>query len=450
MESKMDVRHSDADSFLIDEERLEKLCVSVARQNNELARRVGQDERIRPSELMDLYYAQRGRCAISGVPLEYHEGMKHHRRIQLDHIVEKRARAAIDGVINGRSPYQFGKIACITNVQWVCRFANMIKEYVRSAGVDYEQCLSAMLAQSRERFPIRSAAVFLGSSGAREFREQQIKKILADNPHVSAAAVCNALAGTTGEAHEATIRREMTELGWRSTRTGVHFNLQKECIMRVVSQHGTAWATRKSFAIAVNNEFALHGLPVISTNYLIDHLAIKCGVAIETKFHRKVRKRRACPGDGRAFVEMLKKNGKDGMMLSACNDWIVDRGIDETDVTQFIDGLIAIGCVYRSSDNNSLIAALTRQEAAKMIGVSKNRLKKWGRMDWAGGLSGPAYIKASSKGRTYYTHEDVDNFIAEREPHWLDLSQSGQRRGCVEGGKLGGRPSGKMLQNAPL
>jgi hypothetical protein len=147
---------------------------------------------------------------------------------------------------------------------------------------------------------------------------------------------------------------------------------------------------------------------------------------------------------------MIKPSGSVGVPNEHCLEWLRERLVDDVFCDEFIEQLISAGSVYRSADNKRIIAALTREEAAQKIGVSKTRLKKWGRMDWAGGVSGPPYIKASSKGRTYYKHDDVDNFIAHREPHSLDLSRCGQRELCVEGGKLGGRPKSKIVQNATL
>lgn len=442
-----DTLHASEPAFLIDEHRLEKLCVSIARQNNELARKLGQVERLSPSELMDLYYAQKGRCALSGLPLEFHDSMKHYRRIQLDHIIEKRAREAEKRVAAGESGYQFGKVACITNVQWVCRFANMIKEYVRSSGADYTCCVNGLSEQCKAGFPLRNNAAFLGNSGKRAFREDLIRRSLADNPNVSAPYVVELLAGTIGESSYQTVVRHMRELGWQAKTDRSRLELQREAIHAAVAKHGCVWASYRDFAQSVNAEFTARGLPAIKATHHVVSMAAKAGITIKTE-RTSTKGRRACPGDGSAFLKLLKLAGPKGMNRDACVDWLKSRHVADSACGEFLDQMMSLGCVYESSDGTHLIAALTRKEAAEKIGVSKNRLKKWGRMDWAGGISGPAYAKASSKGRTYYRHEDVQEFISEREPHHLDLSRCGQRIACVEGGKLGGRPTSQLLQNA--
>ena len=442
-----DALHTTEPSFLIDEHRLEQLCISVATQNNGLARKLRQTERLSPSELMDLYYAQKGRCALTGVPLEYHDSMKHCKRMQLDHIIEKRAREAEKRVIAGESGYQFGKAACITNVQWVCRFANMVKEYVRSSGLEYASLISAMSNQCKDGFPIRRNATFLGHAGRRAFRENVIRDAIEKDASVSPRHVVELLLGTIGEAEYQVVLRNMKELGWKTRRDSSYFELQKEAISAVIASHGNIWLKQSDFVDAVNAKFAAIRLPVIKSKAHIIDLAARCEIFIHTQTTKK-HGRRACPGDGSALLSLLRQEGQKGMSRAACVDWLKSRNVAESTCADFIDQMMTIGCIYKSPDGENLVASLTRKEAAEKIGVSKNRLKKWGTMDWAGGVSGPAYYKASPKGQTYYRHEDIEDFMSEREPHHLDLSQCGQRIACVEGGKLGGRPTSQLSQNA--
>jgi hypothetical protein len=379
------------------------------------------------------------------MPLEYHESLKHYRRVQLDHIVEKRARAAEKALLSGQTATQYGKVACISNVQWVCRFANMIKEYVRSAGFSYKDCIEAMYRQCEADFPLRKSATNLGLKGQRSFRLKVISRTLENNPFATPTEIVEALSGTVGEASYQSVHRLMKEMGWRSKRDHAHFEAQRNAINAVVLESGHEWERRQDFADAVNGAFERTGLPQVSVTR-ISELVSRCGIQIKLKKRRKHRK--PCPGDHVAFLQMLKTHGHVGLDLQSCRQWASDRGFSSEDAEAVFANLTDCGAVYVSSNESSLIASLTRQEAAAQIGVSKNRLKKWGRMDWSGGISGPAYFKASAKGITYYRHEDVESFVRSRGSNELDLSRAGQRECCVHGGKRGGRPR-QVRQHQP-
>lgn len=423
-------------AFIIDEERLAKVCESVARNNNELARSVGQPERLTASELMDLYYAQGGRCALTGCPLEYHESLKHYRRIQLDHIVERKARRVVANAIAGNSPTEYGKIACISNVQWVCRFANWIKEYIRSAGLDYADTVRAMAQHADEGFLLRSGAAHLGAKGKREFREKVVREMLGANRYVTAVEVLNALRGTPGESCYQRVIMTMKQCGWDSSHEIAYMDQRRAVIASVIAKHGVSWSTVKDLAKVVNAGFVDAGMkPLTSCDWIKNEaMAINAGVTFA-----RTRKRNLCQGDKRAFVEWLRKSGEAGHSVEECVDFFESRGIKQDAISEAIASVVHSGAVYEASDEGRLIAALTRDEAAATIGVSPNRLKKWGTRNWDA-LSGPAFTKASDRGRTYYRHEDIRAFSESRNRHALDLSVAGRRESCVAGGSLGGRP----------
>lgn len=424
-------------AFVIDEERLAKLCDSVARNNNELARSVGQPERLTGSELMDLYYAQGGRCALTGCPLEYHESLKHYRRIQLDHIVERKARCVVANAIAGDGPTEYGKIACISNVQWVCRFANWMKEYIRCAGLDYAETVRAMAQHADDGFLLRSNAAYLGAKGKREFREKAVREMLAANKYVTAVEVLNSLRGTPGESCYQRVIMTMKQCGWDSSHEIAYMDQRRAVIASVIAEHGLSWNTVKDLAKVVNAGFVDAGMkPLTSFDWIKNEsMALNAGVT----FARTRKRRNCCQGDKRAFHEWLRESGETGRSIEECVNFFESRAIKPDAASEALDLIIQSGAVYEASDGGRLVAALTRDEAAATIGVSPNRLKKWGTCNWDA-LSGPAFTKASDKGKTYYRHEDIRAFTESRNRHALDLSVAGRREACVAGGSLGGRP----------
>ena len=105
-----------------------------------------------------------------------------------------------------------------------------------------------------------------------------------------------------------------------------------------------------------------------------------------------------------------------------------------------VERLKEIGGIYQDDRQGTLVASLTRQEAAEVIGVVANRLKKFATEKWRTKLIDLPFFKRSEKGVTYYRRDDVAAFKEKRGQHPLDVCVAGQREACVEGGKLGGRP----------
>lgn len=422
---------------LIDYDTMREVCRRAARENNQKAALMGQSERLVASELLDLYFdGQKGLCSISSFSMEYHETRKHPRHIVLDHIVEANWRNALANAIQGGDPYKYGKIACIDNVQWVCNFANQLKESFRQKGFDIASVCRAIADNAEAGFPIRANARHLGLPGRAAFRSNLIREMLAQNKLVSSSAVHEALKGTPGECGYSMVLECMKELGWKTQRDGTYREVREQAIRNVVARCGTTYPTQAEFAELVNKELSGMNVWKNPSRQVIHTTLLGMGIKLvfQSSGHKRT-DRSNCLDDQRACLNWLQSKGDEGASVEETARFLADRRLNDVAIDECISVLLERMCVYRNDDSSRLYASLTRQEAARIIGVSKNALRKW-----AGRLTGPEYMKASAKADTFYRRDVVCKFIADRGHHPLDLAIAGQRLACVRGGSLGGRP----------
>lgn len=420
--------------YLIPEEQVRKIAYGRAHRNNAEAKLVGQPASLKPSELIDLYYRMKGRCAISGFPLEYHDRLTHSRSIELDHIVECKRRRQLSAAVSG-STADGGLIAHIDNVQWVCRFANIMKQQANQQGMDLVAICRAIAEQGENGYPLRSEAAFLGLDGRAEFRRKVILECIESNPVCPASFVTRKLVGTPGEAKEATVRQHMRELGWNDSRRA-YVDFRDEAIRAVVESHGHEWALQSDFREAVRVELLRRGVEKNPAVCWLKKQAKRMGISLV--FGSTMRA--VCAGDKARVLSLLKPAGSSGMQRDEIIRLLSLSGISDVLAHDTINVLLDFGAVYARESDGAIVASMTRQQAAEAIGVSANRLKKWASCSWDGKDAGPPFMKCKSKSLTFYRHEDVEAFIGSRGSHPFDLSVAGQRAACADGGRLGGRP----------
>jgi hypothetical protein len=420
--------------YLIPEEQVRKIAYGRAARNNAEAKLVGQPASLKPSALIDLYYRMKGRCAISGFPLEYHDRLTHPRSIELDHIVECNRRRQLSAAISGDTA-DGGLIAHIDNVQWVCRFANIMKQQANQQGTDLVAICRAIAEQGEDGYPLRSGAGWLGLDGRAEFRRKVILECIKSNPVCPASLVTRKLAGTPGEANEATVRQHMRELGWSDSRPS-YADLRDKAIRSVVKSHGHEWALQSDFREAVRVELLRLGVEKNPAVCWLKKQAKRMGISL--LFGSTMRA--VCAGDKAKLLSLLKPFGSCGMQRGDIFRLLSASGINNDLADATIDALLDFGAVYAREFDGAIVASMTREQAAEKIGVSVNRLKKWACSSWDGKDAGPPFMKSKSKSLTFYRHEDVEAFICSRGSHPFDLSVSGQRIACADGGRLGGRP----------
>lgn len=419
--------------FLVGDADLTRISLSRSRHNNSLAKECGQEEKVCPSELIDLYYSQKGRCSWCTCGLTI-------SNIQLDHIIESQYRSTRAAALRG-DVRQGGKIASIENMQWLCRACNSFKELCKRNGLDMPEYAERMLEQSRLEFPLRKYCDHMGSKGGRSFRASLINECLRDRRSISASEMCKMLAGTPGEASYATVLQHMKELGWEQHKKRSWREDRIEIIKKVADENGLLWASKSELLNELNSRILPERGKGFSWIAWAPEIA-SCGIVFSfTGSSRKAFARTSvCAGDKAAVMSVIKTAGSCGISVEDIKKQSEQRGVPPNLIEEAIECLASEFAIYSRDNNASFVASLDRKQAAKIIGVSWLRLKKWACAEWDGKHAGPPYMKCGNKGLTYYRHEDVIAFVQMRIPHSLDLVAAGRREACVEGGRLGGRP----------
>jgi hypothetical protein len=393
--------------FLISDAEVGRMCSGRARHNNGIANQCGQPQRVTASELRDLYYNAGGRCVMCTDALEIHT-------IQLDHIVEARRRAALSARI-ANEKVEFGAIADISNLQWVCKKCNALKELCRRNGINLTEYVARVADQAATGFPIRANAKHLGARGHAAYRREFILKMIAEDDLVSSRAVHEALNGTPGEACYQTVLEEMKALGWRDQRKGSYREKREAAIRDVVQQHGTHYDTLLQFAELVVTQLKKMGTTKHPAPQIVKETALAMNLAIT--FDR-VQKRLVSPsaGDKAALMEWLRCAGDDGAFEFDIVEMLCKRGLSESSARNLIEEMKQSQIIYQEDASGVFIASLTRQEAANRIGVSKNMLKRWASNEFAGSVASPVFSKGESKKScAWYRRDDVDAFVARRD-----------------------------------
>lgn len=408
--------------FRIDEERLLHICNRKVADLNAAARSAGQSARVSALDLESLYYAQGGRCAITGIPLEdFPNDLKHPYNIRLDHIQNQFRRSTVAAAIAGSEPRSdAGPIASIGNLQWLCHFANGLKEFVRRYGQDFTHVIGLIHEQCADGFPIRSKAVAAGSRASKHtLRKQRLTELFAKNGHeLSAAQAWREFSGTQVEACYQTVRRELKEIGWNGEK---HKRAICDKVLSALAEEakGDVARTKKEWLAIFNERLAKHELNPISVAWL-SHLENCAGQHLPTPRRKVVRP--ASVGEQISVLEYLKTT-QDGEWCVAIETATIRAWFSGWDEIIFQD---AVGQLHHRGkidvwrDEYGVewaCYAYTRKEAAIKIGVSPNRLKKWG-----GQLQcGPPFMKGDTlKSATYYSARTLREFVASRRKTSMD------------------------------
>lgn len=421
-------------AFQLSEADLVKTCRSRASTNNEWAMRLKQEPRITAAELEELYYAQGGRCAISGWPLLLVPGNSAHPfSIQLDHIIDVLRRSSWTSIADGGESVG-GMAADIKNVQWVCKAAHALKTHCASSGLNLRDMCISLGEQAAAGFPIRSSECADTPKRSRLTRRHEVlEKLYAEHgDYLWIMDVMYALNGTDMEVGEHVVRQELKALGWvgRSALTKRRVEIVRSVCSKQFPSMTDAW--RECLPKLEAEELSL-------TFPGFRSLVKQQRIAVDVSEDR-IRSKRISSGDRIAAVNSAKASGDAGITRQSLLNAVVSKGATTDAAERCIDGLLFDGLLYADSQQNTIVASLTRKEVADVIGKSRNRLKKWGSSAFADEPAGPAFFKASPKGKTYYRRDDVAQWLATNHRHPLDLCVAGQRESCVEGGKLGGRP----------
>lgn len=421
--------------FLLSEEVLGGICRKRACTNNAQAATLRQESRVTSQQLADLYYAQGGRCAISGVPLQHFPlNATHPLQITLDHIEKVNRRSSLNAMINGTFD-GCAPLADISNLQWVCREMNVLKEKFHEANVDIRQFAMSFGQQAENGFPIRSSDCGVRPKQDRKSRRiARLKELFETHGHaLSAREVAAVFAGTDMEVHHVTIASELKALGWQ----GRHAITQERLtiIQRVCGRQDPFDTATDAWRHCQEELAKIDGLEMTFMGWR--GFVRQHGVSVRLA---RVDERQVSSGDLATGLQIVRQHGDEGVSQEMLLVTLQNKRIPVSVAERCIERLKEIGGIYQDDRQGTLVASLTRQEAAEVIGVVANRLKKFASEKWRTKLVDLPFFKQSEKGLTYYRRDDVAAFKERRGQHPLDVCVAGQREACVEGGKLGGRP----------
>ena len=427
--------------FGINEQDIERICGTRARQNNNNARLCGESDSLKASDLLDLYYKQAGKCCTCACVLTV-------QSIQLDHIVEVNGRAKLAAFIAGR-PHAFGPTAAIENVQWICRTCNCVKETCRRNGIDLTQYMKAVAAQASEGFPIRKSVVVTGSFKSKSQLRVAVLKQLFEKRRQSLTVreACDAIHGTDYDCCPTLVTRELRRIGWR----GASWRSSQKIavVLEVLASTDGPMKTKTDWWRLANDAMVERinmSICFVRFCQIVDDHGIRLSVLEEAPAYLPptLKLRSPCSLDRASVLAVAKEAGTHGLTKQEIGDKVISPNKPEQIIMAAIDELIDAGRLQQSaSANDKLVYAASSKEAAQIIGVSTTRLKKWASRNWDGLAEKPDFFKASDKpkGHRFYALDKLHAFSESRRKHKLDLSVSGQRQACVDGGKLGGRPA---------
>lgn len=428
--------------FKIDEIDLGKICKSRASLNNGVARDCGQQERLAPSDLAELYYKTGGLCSICTTHLTK-------ENIQLDHIREVNRRSARVAFVAGGEQV-FSPVASINNVQWVCKTCNSFKEFCRRSQVDMATYLRSVLDQCEAGFPIRSGVVI---TGRMEAKKQERKKFLRElfktkGNLLTINEAMDLLQLTEFVCCEALLAKELRSIGWRGAKSRVAAKIS--AINDVVSKFSGPMKTKTDWFRLVKEKTRNSDecrMSFVRFCQIVEENGIDLPISNSAEMYRPVAAscRQPTSADKQAVLAEVRHSHVDGLTKEQIVLAIASMNRPESIVDMAIAELCEIGRLQPSKANpEKLVYGLDRREAAEMLGVSLNRLKKWATRNWDHCAQRPEFFKPydKPKGRCFYAFDLFHQFVLERGKHQLDLGISGQRDECVAGGRLGGRPVG--------
>lgn len=404
----------------ISEENVTRICQNRARHMNSEAMQAGQSNRIQATDLEDLYYKQGGRCATCGVIVEDHGAHKHPKAIRADHIQNVNRRSTFKARACGNEGTG-APIADISNVQWVCHLCNTLKQIVVGAGVDWCDHIANCHGQSSAGFPLRNNADVCGSQSSRRSRRMAwMQEQFAIRGHaLSSGEVIKHFAETELEAHLATYLKELKQIGWCGQRHSAE--LRKQIIQEL---HEQAWAselihagsaekqTAKEWAAEINKAAKeKHGLKPVSS-VRIKQMMYDAGLYFPVAHKCQTQKRKdqwASLALRSAILEIAKDADVDGCGIQELHRKTCERFANEDAVSEELQYLSRIGRLEHIGE--TVFYCLSRSEAAELLGVSPNRLKKW-----ASRGIGPAYLQCATnpKAECFYSVRSLSAFAGAR------------------------------------
>jgi hypothetical protein len=336
----------------------------------------------------------------------------------------------IDGEFQGCAP-----LADISNLQWVCREMNIMKEKFHQAGIDIRAFAVSFGQQADRGFPIRASDCgYRPQYDRKEKRLSHLRELFAKHGNaLSCREVAGIFYGTELEVHHATIAAELKSLGWRGKQAITEERL--EIVRGVCGRQEPFDSLTDAWRQCQQELTQCDGLELTFPGWRA--FTRQHGISVRLA---RVDERQVSSGDLAMAAQIVSQHGDQGLSQEMLLVMLQNKRLPASVAARCIESLKDIGRIYQDDKQGTLVASLTRQEAAEVIGVAANRLKKLATKKWRAQFIDLPFFKKSEKGVTYYRRDDVAAFKVKRGQHQLDVSVAGQRKACVEGGKLGGRP----------
>jgi hypothetical protein len=309
--------------------------------------------------------------------------------------------------------------------------------------------VKAVAAQASQGFPIRKAVVVTGSFKSKSQLRADVLKQLFDQRRQSLTVreACDAIHGTDYDCRPTLVTRELRRIGWR----GASWRSSQKIavVLDVLASTAGPMKTKTDWWRLANDAMVERiNMSVCFVRFcqMVDDHGIQLNVLEEAPAYRPdtIRLRSPCSLDRAAVLAVAKEAGTNGLTKREIGDKVTSPNRPEQIIMAAIDELIETGRLQQSAKaDERLVYAASSKEAAQIIGVSTTRLKKWASRNWDGLSEKPDFFKATDKpkGHRFYPLDRLHAFSESRGKHRLDLSVSGQRQACVDGGKLGGRPA---------
>lgn len=423
------MQHGEAVLFGITEEAVTRICQNRARHMNSEAKLAGQSQRITATDLEDLYYKMHGRCALCRAVLEDHGAAKHPRSIRADHIHNVNRRSTFEARATGAHSTG-APIADIANVQWVCHLCNTLKQIVVASGIEWSDHIAQCSRESDAGFPLRQNADVCGSQFSRRGKRMAwMREQFAMKGHaLSSYEVTKHFEQTDLEAHLATILKELKEIGWCGMRhmgqvrraiavemheKAVESSIEKPCLKD--------WCRELNEIVQVRHGWP--GISYVGFQKLCDEEGL---VFLTTRASRRTLERNATSSEKSFIRSLLKAKGKDGATAQEIGLVSQSDTFTETLVSKAIKELADAGQIERHEGR--FFYCMDRKEAAKVIGVSIHKMKKY-----VAHSTGPAFLKTpnNTKGQCYYSVRTLYPWAeARKKTRWDKVGWQQARQGA--------------------
>lgn len=377
------------DSFQIDVVTLHKRCVATAGRLRIEATTLGEECDITSERLVNLYVAQRGRCAILGAPLMAGAGrgsvLDDPWAMELDHI---------NPVYHSKSrrigKHCGGAVALIGNVRWVSRIGHSYRHFSEKKGVSLGEVASMICRVHEHGSPWNDSVDVMEMAGGADSREQKIEEIF--NQSLSGGEFFPGTKRLTEKALSSGVYASENDFVALFRRLGIdprklEAENRSQALRRFLSDRadlleglvsGTHAATfvhaafseyLKSLGIKATSAHAFRRyelstvLTEIGANVPVVRRSVKDACSWRTRIREVMKEIGSCGASALSITDALSRGG-------------MVPGVFVDDVHKVLDSMVARRMADRR-DDGGYVARMTVHEAAVMCGLTVNTMRKY-------------------------------------------------------------------------